>query len=114
MESAISKSTQSLTTAEDMRNETQLMMQPYANWEEYLTPAPLSIAILGELVFISSSTDSLSIKIPLKMAINSSNTLIPFALASCKYVVTLAGGHLMRPIRAWIRFASILPKYQLT
>uniref|UniRef100_A0A8C2HQ00 Uncharacterized protein n=1 Tax=Cyprinus carpio TaxID=7962 RepID=A0A8C2HQ00_CYPCA len=57
MDSAISKSTQSLTTAEDMRNETKLMMQPYANWEEYLTPAPLSIAILGELVFISSSTD---------------------------------------------------------
>ncbi|KAL0172560.1 hypothetical protein M9458_032871 [Cirrhinus mrigala] len=40
-----------------MRNQTKLMMQPYANWEEYLTPAPLSIAILGELVFISSSTD---------------------------------------------------------
>uniref|UniRef100_A0A672M512 Uncharacterized protein n=1 Tax=Sinocyclocheilus grahami TaxID=75366 RepID=A0A672M512_SINGR len=57
MSSAISKSTQSLTTAEDMRNQTKLIMQPYANWEEYLTPAPLSIAILGELVFISSSTD---------------------------------------------------------
>ncbi|KAL0172568.1 hypothetical protein M9458_032879 [Cirrhinus mrigala] len=40
-----------------MRNQTKLIMQPYANWEEYLTPAPLSIAILGELVFISSSTD---------------------------------------------------------
>ncbi|KAK2903274.1 hypothetical protein Q8A67_007987 [Cirrhinus molitorella] len=57
MNSAISKSTQCLTTAEDMRNQTKLMMQPYANWEEYLTPAPLSIAILGELVFISSTTD---------------------------------------------------------
>ncbi|XP_059423007.1 uncharacterized protein LOC132157724 [Carassius carassius] len=57
MASAISKSTQSLTTAEDMRNQTKIMMQPYANWEEYLTPAPLSIAILGELVFISSSID---------------------------------------------------------
>ncbi|XP_067303154.1 uncharacterized protein [Pseudorasbora parva] len=57
MTTAVSKSTQSLTTSEDMRNQTKLMMQPYANWEEYLTPAPLSIAILGELVFISSSTD---------------------------------------------------------
>ncbi len=57
MTSAIVKSTKSLTTAEDMRNQTKLIMQPYANWEEYLTPAPLSIAILGELVFISSSTD---------------------------------------------------------
>ncbi|KAI2655432.1 hypothetical protein ROHU_005725 [Labeo rohita] len=57
MSSAISKTTQSLTTAEDMRNQTKLLMQPYANWEEYLTPAPLSIAILGELVFISSTAD---------------------------------------------------------
>ncbi|XP_052000510.1 uncharacterized protein LOC127656296 [Xyrauchen texanus] len=57
MDSAISKITQSLTSAEEMRNQTKLVMQPYANWEEYLTPAPLSIAIMGELVFISSTTD---------------------------------------------------------
>ncbi|XP_055035705.2 uncharacterized protein [Misgurnus anguillicaudatus] len=53
----ILKVCQSLTTAEEMRNQTKLIMQPYANWEQYLTPAPLSIAILGELVFISSATD---------------------------------------------------------
>ncbi|XP_026998318.2 myosin-2 heavy chain-like [Tachysurus fulvidraco] len=57
MDLQIAKKTQSLTTAEEMRNQTKLVMQPYANWEEYLTPAPLSIAILGELVFISSNTD---------------------------------------------------------
>ncbi|XP_053493731.1 uncharacterized protein LOC128615560 [Ictalurus furcatus] len=57
MDSQIAKKNQSLTTAEEMRNQTKLVMQPYANWEEYLTPAPLSIAILGELVFISSNTD---------------------------------------------------------
>ncbi|XP_036421526.1 uncharacterized protein LOC118805031 [Colossoma macropomum] len=57
MNSQIAKTCQSLTTAEEMRNQTKLVMQPYANWEEYLTPAPLSIAILGELVFISSKTD---------------------------------------------------------
>ncbi|MCI4395233.1 hypothetical protein PGIGA_G00177890 [Pangasianodon gigas] len=57
MDFQIAKKTQSLTTAEEMRNQTKLVMQPYANWEEYLTPAPLSIAILGELVFISSKTD---------------------------------------------------------
>uniref|UniRef100_A0A3B1IXC8 Uncharacterized protein n=1 Tax=Astyanax mexicanus TaxID=7994 RepID=A0A3B1IXC8_ASTMX len=57
MDSQIAKTTQSLTKAEEMRNQTKLIMQPYANWEEYLTPAPLSIAILGELVFISSKTD---------------------------------------------------------
>ncbi|KAI7789373.1 uncharacterized protein LOC130550271 [Triplophysa rosa] len=53
----IAKVHRSLTTAEDMRKQTKLQMQPYANWEEYLTPAPLSIAILGELVYISSSDD---------------------------------------------------------
>ncbi|XP_036422011.1 uncharacterized protein LOC118805368 [Colossoma macropomum] len=57
MESQIAKTFQKLTSAEEMRNQTKLVMQPYANWEEYLTPAPLSIAILGELVFISSKTD---------------------------------------------------------
>ncbi|TSX99895.1 hypothetical protein Baya_13947 [Bagarius yarrelli] len=57
MDSQIAKKNQSLTTAEEMRNQTKLLMQPYANWEEYLTPAPLSIAILGELVVISSNTD---------------------------------------------------------
>ncbi|XP_030641441.1 uncharacterized protein LOC115821791 [Chanos chanos] len=57
MASEIVKKTQSITTAQDMRESTQLIMKPYANWEEYLTPAPLSIAIMGELVFISSKTD---------------------------------------------------------
>ncbi|KAI4889591.1 hypothetical protein NFI96_001485 [Prochilodus magdalenae] len=57
MNSQIAEITQSLTKAEEMRNQTKLVMQPYANWEEYLTPAPLSIAIMGELVFISSKTD---------------------------------------------------------
>ncbi|KAL7370918.1 hypothetical protein ABVT39_014277 [Epinephelus coioides] len=53
----IAKATQSLTTAADMRETTKMLMQPNANWEEYLTPAPLSIAIMGELVFISSCDD---------------------------------------------------------
>uniref|UniRef100_A0A4W4HK23 Uncharacterized protein n=1 Tax=Electrophorus electricus TaxID=8005 RepID=A0A4W4HK23_ELEEL len=53
----IAKISQSLTTAEQMRSQTNLVMQPYANWEQYLTPAPLSIAIMGQLVFISKQTD---------------------------------------------------------
>uniref|UniRef100_A0A3P9HTR4 Uncharacterized protein n=1 Tax=Oryzias latipes TaxID=8090 RepID=A0A3P9HTR4_ORYLA len=57
MDAQIAKTTQSLTTAAEMRNITQMLMQPNANWEEYLSPAPLSIAIMGELVFISSATD---------------------------------------------------------
>ncbi|KAM6951593.1 uncharacterized protein FYW47_015120 [Aplochiton taeniatus] len=57
MDQQIAKVSQSLCTAENMRNDTKLLMQPHANWEEYLTPAPLSIAIMAELVFISSNTD---------------------------------------------------------
>ncbi|XP_023817667.1 uncharacterized protein LOC101157387 [Oryzias latipes] len=57
MDAQIAKTTQSLTTAAEMRNTTQMLMHPNANWEEYLAPAPLSIAIMGELVFISSTTD---------------------------------------------------------
>ncbi|XP_022526915.2 uncharacterized protein LOC103023462 [Astyanax mexicanus] len=51
------KATQNITKASSSRDDTKLIMQPYANWEEYLTPGPLSIAILGELVFISSNVD---------------------------------------------------------
>ncbi|XP_011490389.1 uncharacterized protein LOC101164525 [Oryzias latipes] len=57
MDTQIAETTQSLTTAAEMRNTTQMLMHPNANWEEYLAPAPLSIAIIGELVFISSTTD---------------------------------------------------------
>ncbi|XP_067833653.1 myosin-2 heavy chain-like isoform X1 [Heptranchias perlo] len=45
------------TKAEEVKRDTMLMMQPYANWEEFLMPAPTSIAILGELIIISSTSD---------------------------------------------------------
>ncbi|KAI5624266.1 hypothetical protein C0J50_16159 [Silurus asotus] len=57
MDSKIAEVNQSLTTAEQMRNQNQLIMQPYANWEDYLSPAPFSIAIMAELAFLSSKTD---------------------------------------------------------
>ncbi|XP_072530059.1 uncharacterized protein [Salminus brasiliensis] len=51
------KASQNLTKASSSRDDTKMLMQPHANWEEYLTPGPISIAILGELVFISSNVD---------------------------------------------------------
>ncbi|XP_041059733.1 uncharacterized protein LOC121286762 [Carcharodon carcharias] len=45
------------TKAEEVRRDNMLIMQPYANWEEFLMPAPMSIAILGELIIISSVSD---------------------------------------------------------
>ncbi|KAJ1212912.1 hypothetical protein NDU88_000555 [Pleurodeles waltl] len=38
-------------------------MKPYANWEEFLMPAPISIAILGELAAISSAGGDFSINL---------------------------------------------------
>ena len=41
----------------DKKEEMRLMMAPYANWDSFLSPAPLSIALLGQLILISSDAD---------------------------------------------------------
>ncbi|XP_062309349.1 uncharacterized protein LOC134013699 [Osmerus eperlanus] len=51
------KATNSLVKASDCREDTAMLTKANANWEEYLTPAPMSIAFLGELVFISANQD---------------------------------------------------------
>uniref|UniRef100_A0A4W4E2P8 Uncharacterized protein n=1 Tax=Electrophorus electricus TaxID=8005 RepID=A0A4W4E2P8_ELEEL len=50
-------STKSFTKAQDYRNDIMLLMQPYANWEQYLLPAPVSIDLLAQLVRISAADD---------------------------------------------------------
>ncbi|XP_055495920.1 uncharacterized protein LOC129699825 [Leucoraja erinacea] len=45
------------TRAEDARRDSRLLLQPYANWEEMLLPAPAAIAILGELMAVSAGLD---------------------------------------------------------
>lgn len=51
-----------LGAAEEVRKDLELIMKPYANWEEFLTPGPISIAILGELIFISAA-DAFQVKL---------------------------------------------------
>ncbi|XP_066472103.1 chromosome partition protein Smc-like [Tiliqua scincoides] len=58
---AVVKGVMILSKAKDVRKETELMMKPYANWEEYLSPAPLSIAVLGHLICISAGQGDFSI-----------------------------------------------------
>ncbi|KAJ1212758.1 hypothetical protein NDU88_000403 [Pleurodeles waltl] len=53
----------SVTKAQDVRLEAELIMRPYANWEEFLRPASISIAILGELAAISSAGGDFSINL---------------------------------------------------
>ncbi|XP_076149451.1 uncharacterized protein LOC143133587 [Alosa pseudoharengus] len=57
MDSNVASSVHNLITAAEVRDTNMMLMQPNANWEEYLTPAPLSILIMAELVFISSNDD---------------------------------------------------------
>uniref|UniRef100_A0A8C8VKH4 Uncharacterized protein n=1 Tax=Pelusios castaneus TaxID=367368 RepID=A0A8C8VKH4_9SAUR len=58
---ALVKAQMNITKAKDVRKETELRMKSYANWEEFLMPAPISIAILGQLVFISAGQGDFSI-----------------------------------------------------
>ena len=38
---------QSLTKGSDIREDMAIVMAPHSNWEEYLMPAPMGIAIIG-------------------------------------------------------------------
>ncbi|KAM9119109.1 uncharacterized protein ACDP82_015598 [Pangshura tecta] len=58
---ALVKAELTICKAQDVRKETELRMKSYANWEEFLMPAPISIAILGQLVFISAGQGDFSI-----------------------------------------------------
>ncbi|KAK9405841.1 hypothetical protein NXF25_004615 [Crotalus adamanteus] len=58
---AVVKAVETLSRGQDVRRETELLMKSYANWEEFLMPAPISIAILGELIFISTGQGDFSL-----------------------------------------------------
>ncbi|GCB78813.1 uncharacterized protein [Scyliorhinus torazame] len=46
-----------ITKASDVRKDTELLLKPYSNWEQFLMPGPLSVAILGEIICISAGED---------------------------------------------------------
>lgn len=53
----IDKSLDSITKGIDKKNDALMMMSPECNWGQFLTPAPFAIAILGDLLLISTDTD---------------------------------------------------------
>ncbi|EMP39666.1 hypothetical protein UY3_03108 [Chelonia mydas] len=57
----VAKAMMNISNADDVRKDTEMMMKPYANWEEYLMPGPISIAILGELAYIAAGQGDFSI-----------------------------------------------------
>lgn len=46
-----------LSEGQDLREEMELLVGPYANWEDFLVPTPYCICLLGELMIISTTTD---------------------------------------------------------
>ena len=44
-------------SAHDKNETALLMMSPSMNWAEFLTPAPMSIALLGQLMLIAGEED---------------------------------------------------------
>ena len=39
-----------LTSAKSVKEDAELLMAPYLNYESFLTPAPMSICVLGRFV----------------------------------------------------------------
>ena len=52
-EDAISK----INKGQDKKEDMMLMISSQAGWDHFLTPAPLAISLMGELIFVSTKTD---------------------------------------------------------
>ncbi|CAG2213410.1 unnamed protein product [Mytilus edulis] len=53
----IGKAVASVCKEDDNRSDDIMMMAPDSNWDQFLTPAPCAIALLGDLILISADTD---------------------------------------------------------
>lgn len=53
----INQAKKGLAKGNDLKEDMAMVMAPYANWEEFLTPAPITICLLGELMLISTTRD---------------------------------------------------------
>ncbi|VDI60659.1 Hypothetical predicted protein [Mytilus galloprovincialis] len=53
----IGKAVASVCKEDDNRSDDIMMMASDSNWDQFLTPAPCAIALLGDLILISANTD---------------------------------------------------------
>ena len=53
----IDKAIASINKGSDKKEEMKIMMAPYASWDQFLAPAPMSIALLGQLILVSAESD---------------------------------------------------------
>lgn len=54
---SINRAKDSLSKGENIREEMALVVSPHANWENFLSPAPMCICLLGELMVLSTTAD---------------------------------------------------------
>ena len=63
---AIEHETAALCKGADKKDDALMIMAPSYNWEQFLMPAPMAIAILGDLILISAGNDfSIAEKAPI-------------------------------------------------
>jgi hypothetical protein len=53
----VEKSIANINKGADKKEELRMKLASYANWDQFLSPAPLTIAILGHLMLVSASGD---------------------------------------------------------
>lgn len=53
----IKAATNKISRGEDLRDEMEILVGPYASWEDFLVPTPMCICLLGELMIISTASD---------------------------------------------------------
>ena len=47
----------SINKGSDKKEELRMTLAPYSNWDNFLTPAPMTIALLGQLILVSADSD---------------------------------------------------------
>lgn len=53
----IKKARNTLSKGEALRDEALLVVSPHINWEVFLTPAPMCVCLLGELMAVATTAD---------------------------------------------------------
>ena len=53
----VNKAIANMNKGSDKKEEMRMKLAAYSNWDRFLTPAPVSIALLGQLILVSADTD---------------------------------------------------------
>jgi len=94
----LNKAFMDANSGEDKKETALMMISSSINWADFLTPAPMCIALLGQLMLISTEKDFSLEKQRPRMVLSISSTPNHSVHRWCK-LVTQAGEHSMKPTR---------------